>query len=170
MSSEIYLAGGCFWGTEKFLSLINGVENTQVGYTNGKTLNPTYQEVCHHHTGHAETVKVVYDPETISLEHLLDLFYETIDPTSVNRQGGDVGEQYRTGIYYIDDKDLPVIQKSIEKLQKGYTEPIAIEIKPLENYSPAEEYHQRYLDKNPNGYCHIHPKLFIKAAKASKQP
>lgn len=168
MSSEIYLAGGCFWGTEKYLSLIQGVENTQVGYANGKTLNPTYEEVCRSHTGHAETVKVVYDPEVISLEQLLDLYYETIDPTSVNRQGGDVGEQYRTGIYYIDDRDLPVIEKSIQNLQKRYTRPVAIEVKPLENYSPAEEYHQRYLDKNPNGYCHIHPELFRKAAKANR--
>jgi methionine-S-sulfoxide reductase len=167
MSSEIYLAGGCFWGTEKYLSLINGVENTQVGYANGKTINPTYQQVCHDNTGHAETVKVVYDPEAISLERLLELFYETIDPTSVNRQGGDIGTQYRTGIYYIDERDLPVIGKSIRMLQKKYDKPVAIEVKPLMNYSPAEEYHQRYLDKNPNGYCHIHPELFKRAAEAN---
>lgn len=167
MSSEIYLAGGCFWGTEKFLSLINGVDNTQVGYANGKTINPTYHEVCHNNTGHAETVKVVYDPETITLERLLELFFDAIDPTSVNRQGGDVGSQYRTGIYYIDDGDLPIIQKSIEKLQQKYEKPIAIEVEPLKNYSPAEEYHQRYLDKNPNGYCHIRPELFVKAAKGN---
>jgi methionine-S-sulfoxide reductase len=167
MSSEIYLAGGCFWGTEKFLSLINGVENTQVGYANGKTINPTYQEVCRNNTGHAETVKVVYAPEMISLERLLSLFYETIDPTSVNRQGGDTGEQYRTGIYYIDERDLTIIRDSIRTLQQKYEKPIAIEVKPLKNYSPAEAYHQRYLDKNPNGYCHIHPELFKKAAKAN---
>lgn len=167
MSSEIYLAGGCFWGTEKYFSLIQGVENTQVGYANGKTLNPTYHEVCHDHTGHAETVKVVYRPQTIGLELLLELFYEAIDPTAVNRQGGDCGEQYRSGIYYIDDSDLPAIRNSINKLQQKYDKPIAIEVKPLENYSPAEEYHQRYLEKNPNGYCHIRPDLYKKAAQAN---
>ncbi|NLN64446.1 MAG: peptide-methionine (S)-S-oxide reductase MsrA [Clostridiaceae bacterium] len=167
MSSEIYLAGGCFWGSEKYLSLINGVENTQVGYANGNTINPTYQEVCYNNTGHAETVKVVYDPETIRLDLLLDLFYESIDPTAVNRQGGDIGEQYRTGIYYIEEKDLPVIRDSINKLQQRYEKPIAIEVEPLRNFSPAEEYHQRYLEKNPNGYCHIKPELFKKAEKAN---
>lgn len=167
MSSEIYLAGGCFWGTEKYLSLINGVENTQVGYANGRTTNPTYQQVCCENTGHAETVKVVYNPGVISLERLLNLFYETIDPTAINHQGGDIGVQYRTGIYYIDEIDLPAIENSIRSLQQGYKKPVAIEVKPLENYSPAEEYHQRYLDKNPQGYCHIHPELFKKAAKAN---
>ena len=149
------------------MSFIQGVENTQVGYANGKTINPTYQEVCHNNTDHAETVKVVYDPDTITLDFLLSVFYEAIDPTSVNRQGGDTGTQYRTGIYYIDEADLPVIHKSIEKLQMRYEKPIAIEVKPLVNYSPAEEYHQRYLDKNPNGYCHIHPEQFQKAANAN---
>jgi len=168
MSSEIYLAGGCFWGMERYLSLIDGVENTQVGYANGKTINPTYEEVCHNNTGHAETVKVVYDPEIISLEKLLNLYFEAIDPTSVNRQGGDVGKQYRTGIYYIDINDLPVINKSIKELQKKHDKPIAVEVKPLKNYSPAEEYHQKYLAKNPDGYCHIHPGLFEYAKKANR--
>lgn len=165
MSYEIYLAGGCFWGLEKYLSLISGVEHTQVGYANGKTVNPTYQEVCHNNTGHAETVKVVYNEDRISLTKLLDSYYEVIDPVSVNRQGGDSGEQYRTGIYYIDDRDLPVIEASIKKLQLKYDKPVAIEVKPLINFSPAEEYHQKYLDKNPGGYCHINPLHFERAKR-----
>jgi len=164
MSLEIYLAGGCFWGMEKYLSLIKGVESTQVGYANGKTLFPTYEEVCRNNTGHAETVKVVYNPDEISLKELLNVYFEAIDPTSLNKQGGDVGTQYRTGIYYISERDLPVIQQAIEELQKKYDKPVVIEVEPLRNYSPAEEYHQKYLDKNPGGYCHISPDLFEKAA------
>lgn len=167
MSSEIYLAGGCFWGVEKYLSLIKGVESTQVGYANGKTLFPTYEEVCHNNTGHAETVKVVYDPSKITLKELLNIYFEAIDPISMNKQGADVGVQYRTGIYYINESDLSVIQQAISELQKKYDKPIAIEVEPLKNYSPAEEYHQKYLDKNPGGYCHISYDTFEKAANAT---
>ena len=152
---EIYFAGGCFWGTEKYLESIPGVKETSVGYANGKTENPTYEEVCYKNTGHAETVKVVYDPEEVSLGFLLSLFYKAIDPVSVNRQGGDTGIQYRTGIYYTDEKDKFIIEESIKKLQKSHDETIAIEVQPLMNYYLAEEYHQKYLDKNPSGYCHI---------------
>ncbi len=168
--SEIYLAGGCFWGTEKYIASIHGVLSTEVGYANGKTLNPTYEEVCTNNTGHVETVHVVYDPGIVSLEFLLELYYEAIDPTSYNRQGGDFGIQYRTGIYYVDDKDLPVIESSISKLQKRIDKPIAIEVKRLENFSPAEEYHQKYLDKNPAGYCHIGRSKIEKAANAIIDP
>ena len=168
--SEIYLAGGCFWGTEKYIASIHGVQSTEVGYANGKTLNPTYEEVCTNNTGHAETVHVVYDPEIVSLAFLLELYYEAIDPTSHNRQGGDFGIQYRTGIYYVDDKDLSVIENSISKLQKRINKPIAIEVKRLENFSPAEEYHQKYLDKNPAGYCHIGRSKIEKAANAIINP
>lgn len=152
---EIFLAGGCFWGLEKYLQEIPGVISTEVGYTNGKTENPTYEEVCSKNTGHAETVRVRYDPKRISLDFLLRLYYDVIDPTSVNRQGNDEGKQYRTGIYYVDSKDLPIIQKSVDELQAKYNRPIAIEVEPLKNYFKAEEYHQSYLDKNPHGYCHI---------------
>jgi len=168
--AEIYLAGGCFWGTEKYLSSIRGVLSTQVGYANGNTENPTYEEVCYKNTGHAETVRVVYDPAIIPLEFLLELYYDSIDPVSVNRQGNDCGTQYRTGIYYVDDKDLPVIQRSIAKLQERYDKPVAIEVEPLRNFYPAEDYHQKYLDKNPNGYCHIPKAKFNKAAKAVVNP
>jgi peptide methionine sulfoxide reductase msrA/msrB len=166
MKSEIYLAGGCFWGTEQYLQNVQGILETEVGYANGNTENPTYEEVCHNNTGHAETVKVVYDSGFISLSFILDLYYDVINPVSVNRQGGDTGVQYRTGVYYVDAKDEEVIQESIAKLQKQYKEKIAIEVKPLENYYKAEEYHQKYLDKNPNGYCHIGKDKFEKAKVA----
>ncbi|HZK26076.1 MAG TPA: peptide-methionine (S)-S-oxide reductase MsrA [Thermoclostridium sp.] len=167
MSAEIYLAGGCFWGVEKYLSLIQGVESTQVGYANGNTQHPTYEQVCINNTGHAEAVKVVYNPKTVSLTELLNLYLEIIDPISVNRQGGDIGVQYRTGIYYLNEMDLPLIKQAIHELQKKHEKPIAIEVDLLRNYYPAEEYHQKYLDKNPNGYCHIGSDFFEKAAKVS---
>jgi len=152
---KIYLAGGCFWGLEKYLQSIPGVLETEVGYANGNTMSPSYEDVCHHGTGHAETVSVQYDPEKISLSSLLDLYYEVIDPLSINQQGNDKGSQYRTGIYYVNLKDKAVIESSIAKLQDRHEQPVAIEVKPLENYYKAEEYHQKYLDKHPEGYCHI---------------
>lgn len=158
----IYLAGGCFWGTEKYLGNIDGVLETEAGYANGKTDYPTYHDVCRNDTGHAETVKVVYDQTRISLAYILKLFYEIINPVSINRQGADIGTQYRTGIYYTDSEDEAVIRKSIEELQSHYSEKIAIEICPLLNYCRAEEYHQKYLDKNPTGYCHISEDKFKK--------
>ena len=165
-TKEIYLAGGCFWGTEHFLKLIEGVEATQVGYANGNIANPTYKQVCTGTTDFAETVKVQYDPAKVDLPFLIDLYFKTIDPTSVNRQGNDRGTQYRTGIYYTDPADLPLIQETVNRLAATYTRPLAVEIKPLENFYPAEDYHQDYLDKNPGGYCHIHPELFELARKA----
>lgn len=168
--AEIYLAGGCFWGTEHFLKQIRGVEQTEVGYANSQVPNPTYKEVCTGNTGAVETVKVVYDPRTVDLDLLLDLYFQTIDPTSVNRQGGDSGLQYRTGIYYIDKDDAPVIEAAIKDLAKDYAKPIAIEVMPLVNFYAAEEYHQDYLDKNVGGYCHINPKLFELARKANARP
>lgn len=167
--SVIYLAGGCFWGTEKYISLINGVISTEVGYANGKKENPTYDDVCNG-SGHAEVVKVEYNKDIISLNFLLYLFYKSINPVSLNRQGGDTGIQYRTGIYYVDENDKFVIENSIINLQKKYNEPIAIEIKSLENYFKAEEYHQKYLEKNPSGYCHIGEEKFQKSQNAIVNP
>lgn len=166
MKKEIYLAGGCFWGTEKYLQNIPGVLSTEVGYANGDTENPTYEEVCRKNTGHAEAVKVEYDDNKIGLPFILELYYDVINPISKNRQGGDIGTQYRTGIYFTDEKDEEAILASIDNLQKGYKEKIAIEVKPLANYYRAEEYHQKYLDKNPGGYCHIGVDKFEKAEKA----
>ncbi|MBC8530854.1 peptide-methionine (S)-S-oxide reductase MsrA [Christensenellaceae bacterium NSJ-53] len=157
---EIYLAGGCFWGLEKYLSGIPGVLETQAGYANGRSLNPTYEEVCHENTGHAETVRVRYDPERLSLKRLLELYFMAIDPTSMNRQGGDRGSQYRTGIYATDPKDLEEARRFIEQRGPEFQRPIAVEVLPLKNYAPAEAYHQKYLDKNPGGYCHISPDKF----------
>ena len=154
---EIYLAGGCFWGTQKYLDNVQGVLETEVGYANGSTQNPTYQEVCNCGTGHAETVHVIYDAQQVSLAELLELYYDAINPISINRQGGDIGSQYRTGIYYVEEKDFPVIRQSLCGLQARCDKPVAVEAKPLENFSRAEEYHQKYLDKNPGGYCHIAP-------------
>lgn len=156
----IYLAGGCFWGTEKFMSLIHGVQDTEVGYANSNVADPTYREVCTGKTGAAETVKVTYNADEVSLPFLLNLYYKTIDPTSLNKQGNDRGTQYRTGIYYTDPAERPVIEQSLEALQKNYSKPLAIEVAPLKNFYPAEDYHQDYLDNNPGGYCHINPALF----------
>lgn len=164
---EIYLAGGCFWGTEHFMKQIRGVGGTQVGYANATVANPTYREVCSGRTGAAEAVKVVYDPREVGLPLLLDLYFKTIDPTSLDRQGNDRGTQYRTGIYYTDEADRPVIEKALRGLAEQYSRPLAIEVKPLANFYPAEGYHQDYLDKNPGGYCHIDPALFEVARKAN---
>lgn len=159
----IYIAGGCFWGLEKYIGLVNGVIGTEVGYANGRRDNATYGD----DSGYAEAVKVDYDPDVAPLPFLLDLFYDAVDPTSVNRQGNDVGVEYRTGVYYTDPADKAVIDKSLADLQKQYAEPIAIESGPLTRYTPAEEYHQDYLVKHPGGYCHIANKLF-EAAKAAR--
>ncbi|CEN38935.1 Peptide methionine sulfoxide reductase MsrA/MsrB 2 (Includes: Peptide methionine sulfoxide reductase MsrA; Peptide methionine sulfoxide reductase MsrB) [Capnocytophaga cynodegmi] len=164
---EIYFAGGCFWGTEHFFKQIRGVVATQVGYANGNTQKPSYEEVYTDKTGFTETVKVVYDPKQVDLQLLLDLFYETIDPTSLNKQGNDIGTRYRTGIYTIDDSDREMITKSLNELASKYNQPIVVENLPLKNFYDAEEYHQNYLDKNPGGYCHINPKLFQMAKEAN---
>ena len=160
------MAGGCFWGTEHFMAMVNGVVSTEVGYANSIVPNPTYKEVCTGLTEAAETVKVVYDAEKVSLGFLLRLYFQTIDPTSVNRQGGDHGTQYRTGIYYVDATDKPVIEQAVAELQQHYTAPVVIEVMPLHNFYPAEDYHQDYLDKNPGGYCHVSPALFRLAREA----
>lgn len=152
---EIWLAGGCFWGVEAYMRRMPGVAKTEVGYANGNTENPSYEQVCHHNTGHAETVHIFYDPQRITLAQLLEEFFIIIDPLSLNRQGEDCGSQYRTGIYYKKDSDLEVIRDVMRKEQEKYRDPILTEVKPLLNFYPAEEYHQSYLEKNPHGYCHI---------------
>ena len=154
----IYLAGGCFWGTQKFFDQFEGVLMTEAGYANGGTAEPTYREVCRG-SGHAETVKIVYDPGVITLTELLGYYFMVIDPTSVNRQGNDKGIQYRTGIYYEDEGLLPEIRAAYAAEEAKVGEKLAVEVSPLMNYYPAEEYHQKYLDKNPGGYCHIPGRL-----------
>ena len=151
----ICFAGGCFWGVEEFFSRIPGVVATKVGYANGHTENPTYKEVCRKDTGHAEACLLEYDPEQVSLPELLDKFWSVVDPTLVDQQGPDKGNQYRTGIYYLDEADLAVINESRDKEQGRYKKPIVTEIEPLREFWDAEEYHQEYLKKKPGGYCHV---------------
>ena len=152
---EIYLAGGCFWGLEEYFSRVEGVVDATVGYANGSTENPTYKEVCYDNTGHAETVHVMYDSSVISLTEILKYFFRVVDPTSLNKQGNDVGTQYRSGIYYTDEDDRQVIEYAMEAEQKKHDKELVVEVEPLDGYYLAEEYHQDYLKKNPNGYCHI---------------
>ncbi|MBE6255259.1 MAG: peptide-methionine (S)-S-oxide reductase MsrA [Prevotella sp.] len=165
---EIYFAGGCFWGTEHFFKLIHGVTNTEVGFANGNTDHPTYKEVYTDTTGYAETVHVVYDEHIADLEFLLNMFFKAIDPTSLNRQGHDEGTRYRTGVYYTDESDLPIIRKVFAQQQKLLSHPIVVEVEPLRNFYAAEDYHQDYLDKNPDGYCHLPLELFAFARQARK--
>ena len=168
MTKTIYLAGGCFWGTEHLFSLVEGVEKTRVGYANSKVAEPTYKMVCTGLTGAAETVEVVYDPDRVGLSELLTIYFRSIDPLSLNKQGNDTGTQYRTGIYYTDVADVPVIEAVVATVQRRHSRPLAVEVMPLQNFYAAELYHQEYLYKNPNGYCHVDPQLFeeVKARKA----
>lgn len=151
----IYLAGGCFWGVEAFISRLKGVNQTEVGYANGRDLAPTYEKVCSGKTGHAETVKATYNPQIISLEEILEKFFSIIDPYSRNRQGPDIGTQYRTGIYWQEDFQGDIVLKFLKEKQRGSQKRIAVEAHPIKSFYPAEIYHQKYLEKNPQGYCHV---------------
>jgi len=167
----IYLAGGCFWGTQKFFDQFHGVVSTEVGYANGPddvnspddknspASAPTYQDVCNN-SGHAETVRIDYDDSVLSLTDLLNYYFLVIDPLSVNKQGGDVGIQYRTGIYYTSEDQLPEIEAVYREQEEKAGAKLAVELEPLRNFYSAEEYHQKYLDKNPGGYCHIPDRYF----------
>lgn len=163
---EIYLAAGCFWGAEKYLKLIEGVTFTEVGFANGNTENPTYKEVYTDQTGYAETVHLRYDPRVVSLRFLLEMYFKAIDPTSLNKQGEDEGTRYRTGIYYSDHSDRPIIEEVMAAEAKKYGMPLQVEVEPLRNFYAADEYHQDYLDKNPSGYCHLPVALFELARNA----
>ena len=150
----IVLAGGCFWGVEKAFKALDGVIETTVGYANGFTDNPTYEEVCRNETGYKEAVKVVYQPNVVSLSTLIRAFFLCIDPRQQNRQGNDIGSQYQAGIYYVDEKDLDDIKPVYTNERMKYDR-FFVELEPLKNFYTAEEYHQDYLDKHPFGYCHI---------------
>ncbi|WP_169783960.1 peptide-methionine (R)-S-oxide reductase MsrB [Campylobacter curvus] len=150
---DIYLAGGCFWGMEGYFKKIAGIEQTSVGYANGKSDKTSYHEIDA--TDHAETLHIKYDANRIDLAEILAHYFRVIDPTSVNKQGNDIGRQYRTGIYYVDAHDLPVIEAFMRFEQSKFKDKIAVEVAPLKNFVLAEEYHQDYLNKNPFGYCHI---------------
>lgn len=162
---EIHLAAGCFWGAEHYLQLIKGVLETEVGFANGQTENPTYEEVYTDRTGYAEAVWVVYDADEVSLQFLLEMYFKSIDATSLNQQGEDKGTRYRTGIYYSHDEDLPVIRQAYEAEARRYGLPLCVEVEPLRNFYPADERHQNYLNKNPQGYCHLPLALFELARK-----
>lgn len=148
----IYLAGGCFWGVEKYFSLVKGVISTTVGYANGTLNNPKYEDLKAGLDDASETVKIEYDEAQINLEKLLELYLRVIDPYSLNKQGEDEGEQYRTGVYYVNPSDELIIKSY---LSSHLNADFKIEILPLLKFFKAEEYHQSYLNKNPNGYCHI---------------
>lgn len=167
-NKTIYFAGGCFWGTEHYFKMIKGVVGTTVGYANSIMENPSYKDVCSGDTLAAETVKVDYDPSLVSLEFLTRMFFHAIDPTSLNRQGNDIGTQYRTGIYYTDNEDLAEIYKVFEEQRSTTEGEIVVEVKALQHFYAAEEYHQDYLDKNPDGYCHLPYTLFEFAKEANK--
>ncbi|MCX5775419.1 MAG: peptide-methionine (S)-S-oxide reductase MsrA [Firmicutes bacterium] len=152
---KIIIAGGCFWGVEAYYKKLKGVLDTSVGYANGNIPNPSYEDLKHHLATHSEAVEITYDEKVITLTQLLDHMFRFIDPTSVNRQGNDIGLQYRTGVYYKDEEDKKTIEAFIAKQQKYYSDPIAVEIAKEANYYLAEDYHQDYLEKNPQGYCHI---------------
>lgn len=153
-TNVIYLAGGCFWGVEKLVQSIPGVIEGVSGYANGTIEAPTYDQVKQGTTGFRETVRVEYDPSIVSLDTILYAYFSVVDPTVENRQGNDIGSQYQTGIYYTDEKSMETIRKIVE-IEKQRTNKFLVEVKPLENFFEAEEYHQNYLDKNPTGYCHI---------------
>ena len=170
MEKDIYLAGGCFWGTEHFFRQIAGVVLTEVGFANGHIPDPSYKEVYTDATGHAETVHVRYDPAVVGLKFLLRMFFRAIDPTSLNKQGEDEGTRYRTGIYYTDPADLPKIRSVYDEVQRRTDGPVRVEVGPMRCFYRAEEYHQDYLVKNPDGYCHLPLDLFRFAREASPVP
>ena len=151
--AEIYLAGGCFWGLEEYFSRISGVLQTSVGYANGQVETTNYQLIKE--TDHAETVQVVYDEKVVSLREILLYYFRVIDPLSVNQQGNDRGRQYRTGIYYLEEADLPTVNTVVREQELLIGRKIAVEVEKLRHYILAEDYHQDYLKKNPGGYCHI---------------
>jgi len=151
----IVVAGGCFWGVEAYMSKIDGIFETKVGYANGKKKDPSYNEVCLGDTGHAESCLIKYDETMVSLKKILDKFWGIIDPTVLNMQGNDIGHQYRSGIYYTDAKDLDIILRTKDEVKSRYDKPIVTEVQPLSCFYDAEDYHQKYLQKNPGGYCHI---------------
>jgi len=167
---EIYFAGGCFWGTEHLFQQVRGVVATEVGYANGKIKNPTYEQVVSHTTGFTEAVKVKYDADEVDLKLLIDLYFKSIDPTTLNRQGNDVGDNYRSGIYFTDKETGAVVKSEVEKLAKNYSKKVVVETTNLKNFYKAEDYHQDYLDKNPGGYCHIEPGIFEEARNANPLP
>lgn len=165
----IYFAGGCFWGIEHMMAMVPGVVDAVSGYANGTTENPDYYQVTSGKTGHRETVRVAYDPSLVTLEELLTLYFETINPTVKNRQGNDIGSQYQTGVYYTNEADGETVKAFAEEEKAKYKN-FEVEIGPLTSFWEAEDYHQDYLVKNPGGYCHITQEDFELARNTGKAP
>ena len=166
MTQDLYFAAGCFWGAQKFFAKVKGVTFTEVGFANGFTENPTYKEVYTDQTGYAETVHLQYDTDIITEERLTELFLRAIDPLSLNKQGEDEGTRYRTGVYFVNEAQVPGISAALDRCAAALGQPLAVELLPLQNFYRAEEYHQDYLEKNPNGYCHLSPAIFRIAEEA----
>lgn len=164
---KIWLAGGCFWGVEAYFQQLKGVVSTKVGYGQGQRENPTYQQVCSGMTGHTEVCEITYDETLLSLEKILEHFFRIIDPVTLNRQGPDQGTQYRSGVYYSDEEERKLILTFIKEQQSAYREPIVVEVEPVRNFYAAEDYHQKYLQKTPGGYCHIN--LMLAKPEEKKQ-
>ena len=157
---EIYFAAGCFWGAQHFFAGVDGVKEAVAGYANGNGVNPKYEQVYTDTTGFAETVRVTYNESRISLPELTELYFTIIDPLSLNKQGGDIGTRYRTGVYYTEEADRALIAPVFEAEAQRLGAPLVVELEPLRNFYLAEERHQDYLDKNPGGYCHVPLKTF----------
>ncbi|MFV0425074.1 MAG: peptide-methionine (S)-S-oxide reductase MsrA [Bacilli bacterium] len=152
---SIYFAGGCFWGVEKYLGMISGVVETEVGYAQSDILNPTYADLCEGRSSASEVVRVKYNENIVTLNKIIELFFKIIDPTSINKQGADRGIQYRTGIYYTEEEQKNIAVEFIDSIKDSFDKEIVVEVEELRNYTVAEDYHQKYLEKNINGYCHI---------------
>ena len=148
-------AAGCFWGVQYYFDQVPGVTSTVVGYTGGHTKNPSYEEVCTHTTGHAEAIQVEFDEQTVDYKTLCMQFFRMHDPTQLNRQGPDVGDSYRTAIFYLDDNQKKIAEEVKALAQKNYKDPIVTEINKASTFYPAEDYHQKYTEKTGRGMCHI---------------
>ena len=155
MTETATLAGGCFWGVEELIRTLPGVVDTTVGYAGGTLDNPRYEDVKKGRTGHAESLQIVFDPSKISYDEILDFFFRLHDPTTANRQGNDIGTQYRSAIFYHDDAQRDAAQRAIQRAQPKWPRPIVTEVVPFTNFYEAEDFHQDYLQRNPHGYtCH----------------
>lgn len=159
-NKKLIVAAGCFWGVQKYYSLVRGVLSTTCGYVGGNLKNPTYEDICTGETNHAEAVLIEYDSKKTNLKKLLDHYFFITDPTTPNQQQNDIGTQYRSVLYYNNEEEKEIIQKYIEQVQKKYEDKIVTEVSPVAQFWTAEEYHQMYLDKNPSGYCHLTSKHF----------
>lgn len=159
---EIYLAGGCFWGVDKYFSMLKGITYSESGYANGNKENPSYEDLINGLATHAEAVYLEYDDKVISLKEILEHFFRFVNPHTLFRQGNDIGIQYRSGIYFTNGDDEIIIKEFLNELEIKTNKKVVTECLPLKNYYKAEEYHQNYLDKNPSGYCHVDLNLLKK--------